>query len=293
DPDFFNPDNLREILFYIPEIKKYIIPDKKEYRVGEAPFNVLGNYGIYIDKNKDYYFSTIIENEKKYSTINRTINVDFKKMKEAVISETQKFTGHWAITNRAMLNLSNNLNSDEFKDYLTTSGIKGKKIIEYSIINKDIYQPNYNNPFVVKSIISAESVLTSDNKTSKKKNKRYIFNLGSVIGTQSELYSNNKRINPIEIRYPNYYDYKISIKIPRGYNVEGIESININENYISNGEIVAKFESRYVIEGNQLNISIEEFYKSLNYSKSKYNDFRKVINAAADFNKLDIVFIRK
>ena len=107
------------------------------------------------------------------------------------------------------------------------------------------------------------------------------------------MYSNNKRINPIEIRYPNYYDYKISIKIPRGYNVEGIENININENYISNGEIVAKFESRYVIEGNQLNISIEEFYKSLNYSKSKYNDFRKVINAAADFNKLDIVFIRK
>ena len=26
DPDFFNPDNLREILFYLPEIKKYIIP---------------------------------------------------------------------------------------------------------------------------------------------------------------------------------------------------------------------------------------------------------------------------
>ena len=135
--------------------------------------------------------------------------------------------------------------------------------------------------------------LISDNKTSKKKTKRYTFNLGSVIGTQSELYSNNKRINPIEIRYPNYYDYKISVKIPRGYKVEGIENININENYISNGEIIAKFESRYVIEGNKLNISIEEFYKSLNYSKSKYNDFRKVINAAADFNKLDIVFIRK
>ena len=84
DPDFFNPDNLREILFYIPEIKKYIIPDKKEYRVGEAPFNVLGNYGIYIDKNKDYYFSTIIEDDKRFSTINREINVEFKKMKDLI-----------------------------------------------------------------------------------------------------------------------------------------------------------------------------------------------------------------
>ena len=120
-----------------------------------------------------------------------------------------------------------------------------------------------------------------------------MFNLGSVIGTQSELYTNKKRINSIEIRYPNYYDYKISVKIPRGYKIEGVENININENYISNGDIIAKFQSNYSIEGNKLNISIQEFYKSLNYSKSKYNDFRKVINAAADFNKLNIVFVRK
>ena len=293
DPDFFNPDNLREILFYLPEIKKYIIPDRSEYRVGEAPFNVLGNYGIYIDKNKDYYFSTIIEDDKRFSTINREINVEFKKMKEVVINETQKFTGHWAITNRAMLNLSNNLTPDEFKDYLTTSGLKGKKIIDYSVGNKDIYQPIYNNPFIVKSTIITDSLLKKHIKPDNKKIKRYVFNLGSVIGTQSELYTNKKRINSIEIRYPNYYDYKISVKIPRGYKIEGVENININENYISNGEVIAKFESNFTIEGNKLNISIQEYYKSLKYSKSKYNDFRKVINAAADFNKLDIVFVRR
>ena len=72
-----------------------------------------------------------------------------------------------------------------------------------------------------------------------------------------------------------------------------VENININENYISNGDIIAKFQSNYSIQGNKLNISIQEFYKSLNYSKSKYSDFRKVINAAADFNKLNIVFVRK
>lgn len=293
DPDFFNPDNLREILFYLPEIKKYIIPDRSEYRVGEAPFNVLGNYGIYIDKNKDYYFSTIIEDDKRFSTINREINVEFKKMKEVVINETQKFTGHWAITNRAMLNFSNNLNSNELMDYLTTSGLKEKRIIEYSVSNKDIYQPIYNNPLIVKSIISTDSLLKKHIKSKNKKTKRYVFNLGSVIGTQSELYTNKKRINSIEIRYPNYYDYKISVKIPRGYKIEGVENININENYISNGDIIAKFQSNYTIEGNKLNISIQEFYKSLNYSKSKYSDFRKVINAAADFNKLNIVFVRK
>ena len=72
-----------------------------------------------------------------------------------------------------------------------------------------------------------------------------------------------------------------------------MEKININKNYISNAAVIAKFESSYKIEGNTLFISIEEFYKSLNYSKFKYNDFRNVINAAADFNKLEISFVRK
>ncbi|MDA9356821.1 DUF3857 domain-containing protein [Flavobacteriaceae bacterium] len=294
DPDFFNPDNLREILFYIPKEKKYIIPDKFEYRIGEAPFNVLGNYGIYIDKNKDYYFSTIIENDKKYSTINRDITVDFKKMKKVIINETQKYTGHWAITNRLMLDLSNKQTESGFKDYLTTSGIKGKTIIDHSIENNNIFQTTYNNPFIVNSIISSDSIIKSaKSNTSKKKSKKYIFHLGSIIGIQSELYLDKTRVNPIEIRYPNYYKYNILINIPRGYKVEDLEKININKNYISNAAVIAKFESSFKIEGNTLFISIEEFYKSLNYSKFKYNDFRNVINAAADFNKLEISFVRK
>ena len=294
DPEFFNPDNLREILFYFPEEKKYLIPDRIEYRVGEAPYNVLGNYGIFMDRNKDYYFSEIIENDKKYSTIIRTIDVNFKKMKEVIISENQKFTGHWAVTNRAMLNLSNNVNTNDFKDYLTTSGIRGKKTIDYSIENDDIFQPIYNNPFIVNSVISSNSIISRHVlNIPVKKSKIYKFQLGSIIGTQSELYSNKTRVSPIEIKYPNYYEYNISVQIPRGYKIEGVEKININENYISNGNIIAKFESKYRVIGDTIVISIEEFYKSLKYSKYRYNEFRNVINAAADFNKVEILFVRK
>ena len=55
---------------------------------------------------------------------------------------------------------------------------------------------------------------------------------------------------------------------------------------------MAKFESKYSIEKNILIISIEEYYKSLKYSKSRYKEFRDVINAAADFNKLEITFVK-
>ena len=55
---------------------------------------------------------------------------------------------------------------------------------------------------------------------------------------------------------------------------------------------MARFESEFSIEKDMLIISIEEYYKSLRYSKSKYKEFRDVINAAADFNKLEITFIK-
>jgi hypothetical protein len=106
------------------------------------------------------------------------------------------------------------------------------------------------------------------------------------------LYSYSERVNPIEIRYPNFYEYSITIKIPRGYKIKDAEKININKKYVSNGNITAKFKSNYTINKNLLTITIEEFYKSLKYSKAKYQDFREVINAAADFNKLEITFIK-
>ena len=60
DPDFFDPNMLREFLIYFPEEKKYLAPNRLEYRIGEAPFDLLGNYGIYIDRLSDFYFSEII-----------------------------------------------------------------------------------------------------------------------------------------------------------------------------------------------------------------------------------------
>ena len=49
------------------------------------------------------------------------------------------------------------------------------------------------------------------------------------------------------------------------------------------GEIIAYFHSRASIEGKFLHIDISEYYRSIYYDKSKYNDFSNVINTAANF----------
>ena len=50
DPELFDPNQLREFLIFLPNQEKYISPNRVEYRVSEAPEDLLGNYGIFIDE---------------------------------------------------------------------------------------------------------------------------------------------------------------------------------------------------------------------------------------------------
>ena len=288
DPDFFDPNMLREFLIYFPDEKKYISPNRLEYRIGEAPFDLLGNYGIYIDSLSDFYFSEIIQSDESYSRIKRKISIDFqKKLKKVIVDEYQEYTGHWATNNRSLLQFSDEEGLIAFKDYLTASGIKNKKIIDYNIVNGELFQSDYNTPFIVNSKISAESLTT-------KINNGYSLSIGKVIGVQSELYEETERLHPIEITYPNQYDYEIVVKIPKGYIIKDLDKLAFNKSYLSvMGNKICKFESQYKILDDKLIITIQEFYKTLRYQKNRYNEFRDVINSASDFYNTSIKFVKK
>ena len=287
DPDFFDPNMLREFLIYFPEEKKYLAPNRLEYRIGEAPFDLLGNYGIYIDRLSDFYFSEIIQNNPSYSQINREIKIEFeRKLKKVVIDETQEYSGHWATNNRSLLKFSDEEGLAALQDYLTATGIVNKKILSYEIINGELYQKELNTPFIVSSKISTESLTT-------KVSDGYQLSIGKVIGMQSQLYEAIDRVHPIEITYPNQYDYKIIVKIPKGYVIENPDSLVFNNSYLSvMGNKICKFESEYELIDNELVITIQEFYKTLTYQKNRYNEFRDVINSASDFYNTSLKFVK-
>ena len=289
DPDFFIPNMLRDFLIYLPEEEKYVSPDRIEYRVGEAPFNILGSYGLFIKEDYGYYFSKIVQSDPDYSHIKRIVDISFNNdFESATLKQHTEHTGHWAVTSRAILNLSTDQGIKEYKDYLTGSGIEDKVIDSYEIENEEMNQMEYNIPFIVNSTISSESIIEDAGDS-------YLFQIGQVIGTQSELYQETERINPIEMTYPNQYDYTITVDIPDGYTVEGLNSLNINKSYESKstGEKICKFESSYKLEDNKIIITIQEFYKSNEYALNRYEEFRTVINAASDFNKAAILFKAK
>ncbi|MCG7859139.1 hypothetical protein MD537_19345, partial [Flavihumibacter sediminis] len=93
----------------------------------------------------------------------------------------------------------------------------------------------------------------------------------------------------IDVNYPHALIRNIEFVIPQGYKIKNLEDINISKVVRENGQETMGFESSYKLEGNVLKISIRELYCQLQYPLSQYEEFQKIINAAADFNKVILV----
>lgn len=118
---------------------------------------------------------------------------------------------------------------------------------------------------------------------------RILFKAGELIGPQTELYRDEERVNGIENEFNRGYDRKIIIHIPEGYTIKNPEDLKINIVYKSNENEPFLFQSDYSLNGNVLEVTVKEYYKEIYAPVERYEDFRKVINAAADFNKVTLV----
>ena len=284
DPELFDPNQLREFVIYLPKSEKYISPNRIEYRVSEAPDDLLGNYGVFIDKNLDYYFSEITQSDKNFSEIKKKIEISIpKNLKKLKIKENRSFSGYWAIMNRNYVSLSENEETDFLIDYFTINGLNNKKVTNYNIKNFDISNNSYNNPLRINSTITTTELV-------EEVNGLVYLKVGKVIGLQSNLFDDNKRINEIEINFPNSYEYQIEVEIPKGYRVSDYSELNKAKEFLSvDGSISAKFNSKATLNNNKINIVINEFYKNLRYDKGRYQEFREVINAAAKFYESTVI----
>lgn len=124
----------------------------------------------------------------------------------------------------------------------------------------------------------------------EKAGPRVLFKVGLVIGPQSEMYSDQARTMGIENDFNRNYDRVIRIHIPEGYIVKNLDQLRMNVSYDNDEKTPFLFKSDYEMKGDVLELTISEFYKEIYCPLERYEDFRKVINAAADFNKVTLIF---
>ena len=119
---------------------------------------------------------------------------------------------------------------------------------------------------------------------------RILFKAGLLIGPQSELYNDDKRQIPVENTFNRGYERVIKVNLPAGYSVKNPDDLNFNVIYDNRGsDSPFSFVSTHTIQGNVLTIRVNEYYKEIYAPLDRYEDYRKVINAAADFNKVVLV----
>lgn len=288
DPNFESSLNFKDALFYFPEADVYVEPAANVYRAPLFDDQYGGNYGLFI---KSKLFNgievpvsevRIIEFPKNQQLSVMNIAVDFSKdIAEPYLTSKIQFNGYESMNFQPAKDFADPVEYKEMLNYI------GKNYTFESDVDSVVAENEGldfvgKKPFVINVKANAKDLLT-------KAGPNYIFKIGEVIGKQMEMYEEKERVLPIEIDNPHAYDRTITITLPEGYKIKNPEVFNMNYELKHEGKVVADFVSTYEIKGNQLIVKNTENYDFVELPSQLYPQYQKVINAAADFNKLSII----
>lgn len=289
DSDFESYENLNDILLYFPSIKKYLTPTEIDYRIPLYPDFLGNNNGLFI---KEKIFSGIAMGigEVKFIEIP---GVDITHDEMDILIDFSKDIENPTITNKISFGGYTALNFQPIKDFVSAEQYKTilKSIAENYTIDTEYKTLNTKfdgtenigkNPYILEVTFDGKELI-------QKAGENYLFSVGQIIGKQTELYQENKRTLPVEINYPHAYLRKIKILLPKGVTVKNLEKLNMDKKTIIKDKTEAAFISTYTYSNNEINIENSEYYNIINYPIEKFEDYKAVINAAADFNKLVII----
>lgn len=280
-----------EFMYYIPETKKFVSPYEKYLSYGYPMYEIQGSEAItYSPESKSWVIDptmTIPVTPFEYTSIQTKNTVTLSSdLSKATIDKIYSTTGYNSQLNRNYTKyLKENEEEKETIDYLKKTAFEGIdcKILEYSYDNKE-FKYNYSNtPFVVN--LKAETIESLAENTAN----LVLINLGKVIGQQDDLYQEEKRKFDVDLRYAKVYKHTIIFTIPEGYQVESYADLVIDKKMISDTITNCFFKSTARVEGNQLIVDVVEQYPAINYPVSLYQEYRKIINASADFTKATVV----
>ena len=107
------------------------------------------------------------------------------------------------------------------------------------------------------------------------------------------MYQEKKRQEPVDVDYPHVEERKIELVIPKGYKISNLNDLKIEQTYLDNGKLTMGFTTDYQLKGNTLTVHIMEQYCNVTYPITQFEQFKKIINASSDFNKVVLVLEKK
>ena len=287
EEDFESYVYLDHYLFYFPNIKKYLDPNSMFYRLGIIPSEYTFNKGLFIKEVTVAGYTTgagrvkYIEAPGKDNCYDKmivttTFSEDLTQNKITLYKEA---FGFYATSFQPIFELVDPDQKKELQEALV-------KFLSENITIDKVEIENDNSESVGRKPLITRAEITSA-AFIEKAGAKVLFKVGDLIGPQAELYTEEERKLPVENDYNRSYHRTIIVHIPDGYTVDNLDDINIEKSIKEDdGSVSALFKSSYQKEGNKITVIAEEWYDKIDYPVEKFEDYRAVINAAADFNKV-------
>ncbi|MEI6143209.1 MAG: DUF3857 domain-containing protein, partial [Mariniphaga sp.] len=290
DPDFNCINFMNEYLIYFPELDQYLIPDDIGYRLGLIPDEYQGQYGLFMHPvSYNEKISALAYDIRKIPVQDKSINNDSLLINLSLdINQLDVEAKIHRSVNGELGRVYQMIFQDltlekkkELAEQLFRMGNQDARISSLEIKND---RPNDIglHPIILDVTLQSKELVENAGDD-------LLFHIGETIGKQSELYQEQTRKLPIQVGILHGYYRKILFQIPSGYKVANPENLRMNVSMKNGDKISCIFTSEAEIKGDLLIIVSHEYYSDESYPASRYNEFRDVINASADFNKRTIL----
>lgn len=293
DGSFQSWDYLDMSCIYFPSLDIYLAPEDFVTRNGLPPTEFQDNDGLFIKKVTVGDLTSGVGKVKHITASDwkmsqHNIYADAKLAEpfdEVTVHVRQEISGHAAEFVQAYYDFLNDEQKKKALDPLVQLIGDDGKISNLKFTN-DLNENVAGHPFIVESDITISSVI-------EKAGNRILFKIGNLIGTQVEMYSDDKPQNDVENEFNRGYYRELTFNIPDGYVVKNLDALNLDVEAKDGDNIPYYFRASYTVQGNKVKVVIQETYQQIRYPLAKFEDFRKVVNAAADWNKVVMILEKK
>lgn len=288
-----NWNRANDIILYFPQTQKFISPTSAELRYPYIPYDYAGTNALFLKTTTIGTFKTAIASFAPVAmepfdqhAQNMEAEVNFNENLDTLyIKASQILKGYPASQYRPIYVFLPADKQDEATKQIVKAVGNSEEVTNIKIENKELTDAFTNKPLIISAHIkNTEMLENAGNKV--------LLKIGDIIGPQEQMYQEKPRQLPVELPFPHVLDRKITIHIPEGYTIKNLKDINMNVSFKDGDTVTMGFESSYIQNGNTVVITINETYKNLRYPISEFENFKNVINASADFNKVVLVVER-
>ncbi|MDZ7848599.1 MAG: DUF3857 domain-containing protein [Owenweeksia sp.] len=291
DVDFETNYPLDELLLYFPEQEEFIDMTSPRYRFGCISPYLRGQPGLFIDQMKlgeNTVGVAQVEDipAKPYQFTMDTILVEVnfgEDLYDNSLAVKRILSGYHAQYYQPLFELV--VEKEDLEDIQ-------KSILNYIDTEAEVEDLEVENgqarllgikPLVVSGQLESANFV-------EKAGTDYLFKVGKLIGPQSEMYQETEeRKTDVSTAFTRAYHRVIRFEIPEGYEVANLADLKMTASMDFNEQTSALFTSDYVVKGREVEVTVWEFYEEVSYPKEVFEDYRRVINAAADFNKITLL----